>query len=247
MRCDFGKRCLVILLLSVIPAFTQATEPESARLHVRPAAPVHSIEPGVHALDLGGRRDGILYVPRGTAPGPQPLLVLLHGNGQEAKFFRFLFPLAEESGVVLLAVDSRGRTWDGIRGRYGPDIRFIDGALRHAFERVAVDPRRIAIGGFSDGATYALYLGLGNGDLFTHVVAFTPGSIARPEAVVGQPRLFIAHGTADTVLNIDRTSRRVVPVLRGAGYDVTYEEFDGPHTVPVSVARAALGWLAGTE
>jgi phospholipase/carboxylesterase len=32
-------------------------------------------------------------------------------------------------------------------------------------------------------------------------------------------------------------------VLRRAGYDVRYREFDGPHTVPADVAREAVDWL----
>jgi phospholipase/carboxylesterase len=33
-----------------------------------------------------------------------------------------------------------------------------------------------------------------------------------------------------------------VPALRGSGYDVTYEEFDGGHTVPPPVADRAFAW-----
>src|SRR6202030_4387442 len=59
-------------------------------------------------------------------------------------------------------------------------------------------------------------------------------------------RIYISHGTADTVLPIDRCSRRIVPALRAAGYEVTYEEFDGGHTVPPATAdRAFAWWTAG--
>jgi phospholipase/carboxylesterase len=34
------------------------------------------------------------------------------------------------------------------------------------------------------------------------------------------PRLFISHGTNDSILPIGRTSRRGVPRLRAAGYAV---------------------------
>jgi predicted esterase len=33
----------------------------------------------------------------------------------------------------------------------------------------------LAVSGFSDGASYALSIGPANGDLFTHVMAFSPG------------------------------------------------------------------------
>jgi predicted esterase len=86
--------------------------------------------------------------------------------------------LADEAGLVLLAPESRGTTWDVLRGGYGPDVAFIDRALEQTFGRYAVDPRRLAVGGFSDGASYALSLGITNGDLFGHVLAFSPGFMA---------------------------------------------------------------------
>jgi phospholipase/carboxylesterase len=47
----------------------------------------------------------------------------------------------------------------------------------------------------------------------------------------------------DQVLPIDRCSRRLVPRLRDAGYEVEYVEFDGPHTVPPELVDRALEWL----
>jgi phospholipase/carboxylesterase len=70
------------------------------------------------------------------------------------------------------------------------------------------------------------------------VLAFSPGFEASPDQR-GRPRIFVAHGTGDRVLPIDRTSRRLVPRLEAWGYDVKYEEFDGPHTVPADVQEGA--------
>ena len=42
---------------------------------------------------------------------------------------------------------------------------------------------------------------------------------------------------------IDHCSRRIVPQLKQAGYDVRYREFDGPHTMPPEIAREALAWF----
>lgn len=122
----------------------------------------------------------------------------------------------------------------------------INRALERIFTIVSVDPRRIAVGGFSVGASYALALGLANGDLFSNVVAFSPG-FAPPVPRIGKPRAFISHGDADSGLPIDRTSRRVVPALRAEGCDVTYREFQGPHTVPPPIVQEAVDWLDWTE
>jgi phospholipase/carboxylesterase len=31
--------------------------------------------------------------------------------------------------------------------------------------------------------------------------------------------------------------------VRGAGYDVVYREFDGPHTIPPAIIDSALDWF----
>lgn len=217
---------------------------DPARMIARPEPPVGNGPTGLQRLGLDQRRDGSLFVPPSYRPEtPAPLVLMLHGAGGDAQNGLLPFiELAERDGVVLLGVDSRGATWDVIGGGYGDDVAFINRALEQTFGRYRVDPSRVAIEGFSDGASYALSLGLTNGDLFSAVIAFSPGFMA-PSAPRGAPRVFVSHGTGDRVLPIDRCSRQLVPELVRAGYDVRYEEFDGPHTVPPAIAVAGLSWF----
>ena len=121
-------------------------------------------------------------------------------------------------------------------------ILTVDRALEQTFSRYAIDPVRLAIGGFSDGASYALSLGITNGDLFTHVLAFSPGLMA-PAGRTGSPRIFVSHGVRDGVLPIDRCSRSIVPELKRGGYDMLYREFDGEHSISLEIALEAIGWF----
>ena len=84
--------------------------------------------------------------------------------------------------------------------------------------------------GFSDGASYALGVGLAFGARFSEIMAFSPGFVAQAGQSAGMPHIFVSHGRDDSVLPIARTSRRLVPALQAAGYSVHYEEFDGGHT-----------------
>ena len=217
---------------------------EEGRLLARPQEPTNSAPPGLHPLGLDARRDALLYVPVGyRTDRPAPFVLSLHGAGGDAQAGLYpLRELADAAGLILLSPASRGSTWDVIRGGYGPDVAFIDRALHHAVDRCAVDPARLAVGGFSDGASYALSLGLTNGDLFRHILAFSPG-FAAPAGQRGEPRIFVSHGTRDEVLPIDVCSRRIVPLLQRAGYDVRYREFDGGHTVPPEIAQEAVDWF----
>jgi predicted esterase len=201
---------------------------------------------GIVPLNLERGRDGFLYIPRSYQPGqPAPLVVMLHGSGGIA--YSILTPftaLAEANGIILLAPDARQETWDLIMSEYGEDVAFTDRALELTFRRYTIDGTHIALGGFSDGASYALSLGLANGDLFNHIIAFSPGFMAPPR-LQGHPRVFISHGTHDQVLPV-RASRHIVEELRQAGYEVTYQEFNGPHTVPPEIARAGFAWFMET-
>lgn len=227
----------------------RATPAEATgRLLTRPHSPTTTSPAGLHALRVAATRDALLYVPSTyRADRPAPLVLSLHGAGGDAESgFYPLRPLADAAGLLILSPASRVSTWDVIRGDYGSDVALIDRALAAAFDRVAVDPELLAIGGFSDGASYALSIGIMNGDLFPHILAFSPGFMA-PNAQRGRPRIFVSHGTRDAVLPIDVTSRRIVPQLEKAGFDVTYAEFDGPHTVPPAIARQALDWYLPME
>ena len=165
---------------------------------------------GLRPLGLGAERDGLFYVPPSyEASRPAPFALMLHGAGGDAQggISPFL-DLADEVGLVLLAPKSRGRTWDLLAGGYGPDVEFIDRALEQTLGRLAVDPERLAVGGFSDGASYALSLGIDNGDLFSHVLAFSPGFSA-PAERRGMPPVFVSHGTADQSRCLRRVGGRV--------------------------------------
>ena len=216
----------------------------SGRLTYRPApGPDAPRRTGLFEVTgTSGSRPAVVLVPE-VDPGPLRLVVLMHGaGGRPQRTVELLRPYAAEHRLVLLAPGSRAATWDVITGGFGPDVANIDALLRATADLCPLAGHTVA--GFSDGASYALTLGIGNGDVFDSVVAFSPG-FAAPEVEHGRPRFFLSHGTRDAVLPIDRCSRRIVPALERQGYDVTYEEFLGGHEVPVPVRRQALAWLGG--
>ena len=242
-----GRRGFIALgsasaVVALHATYSQSRGDGHLRAHFK--TPTQKIEPGEYALNLGSQRDGLLIVPKNyRADRPAPMFVALHGAGGSARRVSSIFiSAAEETGTILLVPESRDRTWDAIRDRFGPDVDFLDRALNHAFDRCAVDRKRLAIGGFSDGATYGLSIGIASGDLFTCILACSPGFIV-PSTTRGKPRVFMSHGTKDQILPIDSTSRRILPDLQRAGYTVQYREFDGPHTVPPAIAQEALKFL----
>lgn len=125
-----------------------------------------------------------------------------------------------------------------VHRRYGPDIAFLDKAVDRLFRGYPIDGRRTALAGFSDGASYALSLGLANGAMFSDLLGFSPGFVA-PSSTDDAPRIFISHGREDRALPIERCGRRVAAQLRSAGRGVLYREFVGGHVVPVEIVAEA--------
>jgi phospholipase/carboxylesterase len=222
-----------------------ATETATARLKARPGKPVRKVATGIQPLGLAQGRDGTLSVPPGYSPDqPVPLLIMLHGAGGRSGGFSRLSTEVGKLGIAVVVPDSRGQTWDMVLGGFGPDVAFLDKTLEHAFARLNVDPRRVCLAGYSDGGSYSLSVGLVNGDLFTHVIAFSPGFMETPSRQ-GKPAIWISHGTRDPVLSIDRTSRRIVPQLKQWGYDVLYKEFEGGHELSPDLGNEAFRWFHG--
>ena len=248
------RRFIALGAAAGVGALVACNEPTGARRNFndgrfasRPGTPTGSAEPGLHELGLATGLDGLYYVPSGYSPStPAPLLLALHGAGGRAtNGLSVLQPYADARGMVMLAPDARENTWDVIYHGFGADVTFIDRALAKVFDTVAIDPARIFVEGFSDGATYALSLGLTNGDLFSKIIAFSAGFVVTGERH-GMPKIFVSHGSQDQVLPINDTSRRFVPTLREEGYEVEYREFVGGHGVPTVVREEAMDWTFET-
>jgi predicted esterase len=214
----------------------------------KPLKTLGSTTTGLRKTGLETDRDGLLYVPETfNARKPSPMLIMLHGaNGRANQAIGSIREFADQTGTIILVPESQERTWDLALGSYKNDIYFINEALSDVFALYQIDPKHIAIAGFSDGASYALSVGLTNGDLFTHIIAFSPGFSA-PSEIRNTPQIFVLHGKNDRVLPVERCSRKLVAKLRSARLKVDYFEFDGGHTIPVDVGRLAFNWFLGLE
>jgi phospholipase/carboxylesterase len=243
---------IFVCCLSVATSFGATAEP--GRIVIPARSSTQTASAGLQKLS---GRNGLLYVPTGQAE-PLPLLVLLHkGGGYASEWFDrgvSYAPYADKGRFIILAPESLGpgNSWGtGQPRNWGYDYLAINRALEEAFARCAIDRNRLAIGGFSDGASYALSLGLANGDVFSYVIAFSPSFICRaqgrakrsPTGTAITPLVYIAHGVSDNVLPIASTSRIFASSLRKNGYKVEFQEFSGGHHLSHQVVDQAMAWL----
>jgi phospholipase/carboxylesterase len=247
LQLRFGA--IFICCLSVATSFGVTAEP--GRIVIPAKSSTQTATAGLQKL---GGRNGLLYIPASRAE-PLPLLILLHkAGGSASEWFAgggSYASYADKGRFIILAPESPGPSWGTGPKSWSYDYLAINRALEEAFARCAIDRNRLAIAGFSDGASYALSLGLANGDVFSDIIAFSPGFIVRAHArgrlgknnEVQIPLVYIAHGTADNVLPIASTSRIFVSSLRKNGYNVEFQEFSGGHHLSRQVVDQAMAWL----
>jgi len=223
----------------------------TGRLTVKPNQKllIDNVSTGIQPLRLNSDKESFIYVPKNYhANTPASLAVMLHGSGGIAAHgLSYISQYADEYNIILLAPASQDYTWDIIANNsFNKDVIFLDGALQFVFEHYAINSAHIAIGGFSDGASYALSIGLTNGSLFRHIIAFSPGFAFTIENN-GSPAVFISHGVHDHILPINSCSRRIVPQLKGRGLNISYHEFNGEHIIPAEISQKAVQWFVGRE
>lgn len=222
----------------------------TGRMNFRPGgAPTGArLSAGRHELAFDEGRDAVLVVPDGLDDeAPVPLVVMFHGAGGEAnRVLPAWVPHARARKFLLLAPQSMFVTWDIVIGGHGPDLQRLDAALATVASHFRLDPARLAFAGFSDGGSYALSVGLTNGDVASHLIGLSAGFM-NAFSQAGTPRVFLAHGRADSQLAIETSAHTHAKRLLDSGYDLTLQPFDGDHVIVPWVVGRAVDFFLGVR
>jgi phospholipase/carboxylesterase len=214
----------------------------------------------------GGALRFILRTPEGFEPGAGlPLIVLMHGFGASMYDLADLAPILGADGYVYAFPNApftvefgggmTGFSW--MTGRPGmqeppPDApsteSLLDGFIQEIKAETGAQDGRIILGGFSQGGGLTLSYGLPRPDVFAGLAVLS--GFFRDEDSV-KPRIpekhdqpvFVAHGTRDQVVPIDR-GRNTRTFLEGMGYDLTYREYEMAHEISSSTMRDLIAWLS---
>jgi polyhydroxybutyrate depolymerase len=150
------------------------------------AAAAEHTPAGAGSLDFGGaQRTYLIHVPPNVA-GSVPLVLSFHGHfgtGAGLEKLTHLDALSDEFGFIAVYPDGIAGSWnDGRPQDVGADdVGFVRALIADLSRRYPIDRKRIYATGFSNGASFAQYLGCNLGD---EIAAIAPVSGYLPRAVV---------------------------------------------------------------
>ena len=199
-----------------------------------------------------GPLQAFLLVPQALDPARQyPLVIVLHGAGRQDELLkRGLEGEADRRQALFLIPRSFAMTWDLIAGGEGVDLKFLAHCLELIYARYRIDPARQALLGYSDGASYALAVGLSNPRLFAAVMAWAPGFVAvdptRLHDDDPKPRVFLEYGTRDPLFPFEQIAVPNRDALIGLGYPLLFRADEGGgHWPSRRFQPEALDWFFG--
>jgi phospholipase/carboxylesterase len=205
-----------------------------------------------------------------TGARPDAAVIWLHGLGADGRDFepvvpelrlparlavRFVFPHAPVRPVTINQ-GMRMRAWYDIvqLGGGGEDeagIRASQQQLEGLIEREGargIAPQRVVLAGFSQGGAIALQTALrfrerlaGTLALSTYLPLAAKLAGERSSANQEAP-IFMAHGTHDPMIPIDRAERSR-DALQRLGYRVEWREYAMPHSVCAQEISDIAAWL----
>ena len=212
----------------------------------------------------GSTMSGLVYRERPAAGPAEGLLVLHHGRGADE---HDLLGLADalDPERRLHAVTPRAPLqipgWQGnhwyVVPRVGyPDPETFRSASRalaalhdELWERTGLTPAQTVFGGFSMGSVMSYALGLDRDRPAPAGILAFSGFIPTVDGwapeLTRRPRVFIAHGRQDPVMDVG-FARSADELLTGAGLPVSYHESDAGHHIDPAHIPAAQEWLAQT-
>ena len=201
-----------------------------------------------------GAGRAILLTPDEIDPQRRyPLVTVLHGAGRQdealSKSFR---DEPNRRQAFFLVPRSVEPTWDLIASEERPDLDFLEYAYDLIYRRYPIDPSRQGLIGYSDGASYALSVGICNASLFDAVMGWAAGfmvldpptseqfKVAIPEV---RPRIYLEYGTHDQLFDFQTVALPMRDNLQRAGFDVTFSADEGGrHRPSGSFQTEALDW-----
>lgn len=173
---------------------------------------------------LVGDRSYRLYLPKTLSEGPKGAIVFAHGyRGRAAGEManKSLRALADDMGMALIALQSRGEDWALAHTPQAPDravqaeTDYVLAVMADAAARAGIDPARSVVAGFSAGGMLTWTMACELGDRFAGYVPMSGTFWAPVPATCPATPASLVHiqGTADRT--VPPQGRAIGPARQG--------------------------------
>jgi phospholipase/carboxylesterase len=204
-----------------------------------------------------------LYEPSGA--GPHPTILTLHGRGANALDLLGLAPYLCGGKFLMLCPqgplespigpNAVGYSWYPMSMGGPPDVeailnsrkrlqRFLDECL----ERYPIDPKKLALLGFSQGGVMAYSLALAGPERFAALAILSSWlpqelvpHLSIPDSVQSLP-ILVQHGSEDPMIEVGR-AQESIERLRRLRLPLTYREYDMGHEISPRSLTDLSAWL----
>jgi len=204
----------------------------------------------------------LVYRERPASGDAQGLLVLHHGRGSDENDLLGLADVLDPERRLHVVTPQGPLTvpgWPGHHWYVVPRVGYPDPATFQSsyaklgafhdelWSRTGLTPAQTVFGGFSMGSVMSYSMGLGSDRPSPAGILAFSGFIPIVDGwepdLTRRPRVFIAHGRNDPVMDVQfaRTARETL-----ADFDVSYHESDAAHHIDPAHIPAAQEWLAKT-
>jgi len=203
---NFGTVFLAVLTLLVLPALLAKGPAIRAATNDAAATGVDGADT-VGSLTVGGvERYYLIHVPAALGSSV-PLVLSFHGHfgtAREQSDLTGFNALSDRYGFIVVYPEGIARSWNDGRPQDAgsDDVGFVKALIADLSKRYPLDPKRIYATGFSNGGSFAEYLGC---TLAAQIAAIAPVSGYLPVADVAGCRparaisVLVFGGTADPI------------------------------------------------
>jgi len=200
----------------------------------------------------------LVYLPE--KPKDYLTVVALHGRGTDQ---HDLIPLVESLGFDMLVIAPRAPRLFEVGGGYAwydlgevgiPDpnsfresLKLLQNFLKEIREGYPIDPARLVMLGFSQGAVMSYAAGLLDPTSTRGIVALRGYIPNQSNLTIQWSELkdfpvFISHGSYDELIPLE-LAKESAELLRRAGANVTFREYTMGHQVTEETLRDLIMWF----
>ena len=191
-----------------------------------------------------GKTYPAIFLMHGMGSNEQDIITLANGLEKDAYIFGIRGSIEQPPGFTYFTIEGYGKPH---RAVFDDTIQKLEAFVDNALSTYTIDPEKVFLGGFSQGAILSMVLGLTMGSKVKGVMAFSgyiPAFVreAYPIQPASDLEVFISHGEKDPVFPL-RWGEANRDYFSQLGVTVSFHAYPEGHTISGENNRDFRVWL----